>query len=140
MLKIFFWSWVNTGMEYHVHISSPNMTKMVWLIKKWQRTDSIYIHKQSIKLSKKYFPYSQTLTLYNIPDYFFSNDVQRRIRMVITKYGSFYKNIRQIELHICTRTLNKPISNLSIRHQSIHSCMMFIILYLVTISYNKCWL
>ena len=43
---------------------------------------------------KKMFQYSKSSTL-NISDYFFSNDVQRGIRMVISK------KIRQIMLYIC---------------------------------------
>ena len=44
----------------------------------------------------------------------------------------------QIMLHICTRRQNKPVSNLSIRHQSIYSWMMLLILFLMNIWYNKC--
>ena len=41
-------------------------------------------------------------------------------------------------LHICTQTWNKPVSNLSIMHQSMHGWMLFLILFVRNISCNKC--
>ena len=46
------------------------------------------------------------------------------------------KRIRQMMLHICTRTRNKSVSNLTIRHQSMYNWIMLLILFLVNISGN----
>ena len=56
-------------------------------------------------------------------------------------YSSLYtlgKTIIWYIVKCCTRTRNKPVSNLSNKHQSIHSWMMFLFLFLLNISYNGC--
>ena len=70
-----------------------------------------------------------------------------QINVFPTMYGDDYawclqnialsKNIRQIMLHICIRKRRKSVLNQSIRHQSMHSWIIFLILFLASISCDK---